>query len=234
MRLFICDDEEVFSNRLAKKIDGYFRTINVGFTIFKFNNPKDLLKNIGNNSIVFLDISMPEMDGFEVAAKIREKYSETSIIFVTNKEELVYQSFAYKPVSFIRKNYLDEELFGVLKRLADVRRFDEAKYVVTVDREKKILLIKDIVYVESCKNYVDFVMSSERVTLRSSIGSVENSFLKFGFIRTHSGYLVNYRCITKFTKESIVLKSGELLPVSRSKYPEAVEQWYRLLGGINE
>jgi two-component SAPR family response regulator len=53
--------------------------------------------------VIFLDIDMPEITGFDAAKKVKEISPESKIIFVTSKHDLVYNSFEYQPFYFIRK-----------------------------------------------------------------------------------------------------------------------------------
>ena len=68
------------------------------------------LKDLDTVPVFLIDIDMPEVNGFEVTSFLKKWNRECCIGFVSNKDELVFQAFAYHPFFFIRKTHLDEEL----------------------------------------------------------------------------------------------------------------------------
>ena len=59
---------------------------------------------------IFLDIAMPEFDGLNLGMWLSEKCSETYIVYVLSRNELVYRTFRTRPFSFLRKSHLNKEL----------------------------------------------------------------------------------------------------------------------------
>ncbi|SDI78902.1 Response regulator receiver domain-containing protein [Pseudobutyrivibrio sp. 49] len=63
---------------------------------------------------IFLDIAMPEFDGLNLGMWLSEKCSETYIVYVSSRNELVYRTFRTRPFSFLRKSHLDKELSDIV------------------------------------------------------------------------------------------------------------------------
>ena len=66
--------------------------------------------------LVFLDIDMPKYSGMDVAEEIRKKSADTDIIFVSNREDRVFETFSVQPFGFIRKNCFTEDLNATLRQ----------------------------------------------------------------------------------------------------------------------
>ena len=103
LNIAICDDEKLFLQFLQKSLNEIFRELSIVASIHCFSNSSDMLTHHNNFDIVFLDIDMPQLSGFDSAEKLRAKSLDTYIIFVSSKHELVYKSFEYTPFYFICK-----------------------------------------------------------------------------------------------------------------------------------
>ena len=115
INIVLCDDNKIYSDELVTKLsyiteNGRYSSEKYSITVF--HDPVETMHHcLGNKTdILFLDIDMPVMTGFDIANVIRENDDEIKIIFVSAFENLVYTSFRYNPFRFIRKGYEDKEL----------------------------------------------------------------------------------------------------------------------------
>ena len=101
----ICDDNDAMLNFLNTKICEIFTENGICFELQSFLSGQDFLQKHESNpfDVVFMDIVMPEIDGFEVAKQIRRISFNTYIIFITTESSLVYDSFDFQPFYFIPK-----------------------------------------------------------------------------------------------------------------------------------
>ncbi len=108
----------------------------------------------------------------------------------------------------------------------------KSMFLFTAYSNKNLLTISmsDVIYIECKKNYCEFVMKRNTITIRGTVSDFENKFSLIGFIRIHSGFLVNHKFISEFRKKNILLETGEILPVSRGRYNESVKKWYEYSG----
>ena len=65
---------------------------------------------------IFLDIDIPEMNGFQIAKNVRKLYPDCMIIFCSSHNELVYESFEYEPFWFLCKSDYERKLDSVLEK----------------------------------------------------------------------------------------------------------------------
>ena len=117
----IVEDERVFLENTKILLAGEFDKRHVAIAFDPFDEGQSFLNMLAQHfrfDIVFLDIEMPGIDGISVCRKIREVAPQTIVVFVSNKEELVFQTFEVQPFRFIRKSELKE----VVTSLVDLRR----------------------------------------------------------------------------------------------------------------
>lgn len=102
MKFVICDDEKIFLKKLSEKIKFYLVERGVDAELKICSRGKDLLGFSEKIKIdaFFLDIDMPEINGFQIAKNIRTLYPNCIIVFCSNHNELVYESFEYEPFGF--------------------------------------------------------------------------------------------------------------------------------------
>ena len=120
MRIAVCDDNKVTLDFLCEEIGREFSKTKADFSLDVFENGADFLSQHEKTpfDIVFLDIDMPTINGFEIAERIN-KNNSSLIVFVTSHDELVYSSFKFQPFRFIRKNHITAELPETVKASAE-------------------------------------------------------------------------------------------------------------------
>ena len=91
----------------------YGTDIIIQITSFQSSSDTEILNSF---DMYILDIDMPDMNGFDLANKIYEKYPNAVIIFCTMHDNLVYDSFRLNAFYFVRKNNLEEDLSYSLKK----------------------------------------------------------------------------------------------------------------------
>lgn len=220
LRIGICDDEELQLDTIYNIVNDNFKKLDCDFEIIKSINPKYFIETYyqENFDIVFLDIDMPEISGIDIAKLIKLQNSNTMIIFVTSKDDLVYESLKAQPFRFIRKSKLKEEISEAI--LAAYKQFDIGSYKINIriDNKDYNIDINNILYIESNRNYIIIKTINHReFKYKDSINKKEKDLDSHGFIRTHFGYLVNQKYVYCVKDFSVILKDNIKVPVSRSR-----------------
>jgi DNA-binding LytR/AlgR family response regulator len=159
---------------------------------------------------------MPKHNGMEIAELILNKEFKTLLIFVTNQETLVYQSFQYHPFGFIRKNFFNEEIEQLICNA--VNKLSKEQATITFKNRNELIRIKisEILYFESDSNYVKMFTTETNYHYRETLSTLEKKLASKGFIRIHKGYLVNQHFVYAIRYEEIELTNGDLLPIGRT------------------
>ena len=139
IRIAIVDDEQIILNSIHKKIQDILNELNIEFEIQDFTSGKTALKEITEKvfDIIFLDIDMPDVSGMTIAKKIRIQEENLEIVFITNKDELVYDAIKVVPFRFIRKSRFDEEIQEALHEFIAKSNSRKSFYTFLHRMEKK-------------------------------------------------------------------------------------------------
>lgn len=224
MKIAFCDDEK----RVLEVIKSI--VINEEFTADYFDNPEDLKKSFLEQEYdaVFLDIEMPQISGMELAAFFRSINRFIYIVFLTNRGDLVFQSFEIQPYEFIKKENMAERLPVVLDRLLARLREDMVFCnPLETDTGKKILA-REIEYIECQKHYLKVFHDGEIALVRGRISDIEKKLKPYGFIRVHNGFLVNTKYIHKFSNTKIIMESKQEIPIGRKWKPDIMEEYKKM------
>ena len=223
MHLILCDDDNVFLDKLETRIRGLCQKHGIAVEMERYDSSKKMLeglKDLDTVPVFLIDIDMPEVNGFGVASFLKKWNRECCIGFVSNKDELVFQAFAYHPFFFIRKTHLDEELEPQLLELQKKMGAKVPKIELQTGRQTVEVVLDTIWIVESEKNYLLLYREKDErgdaVRARMKIAEAEKEMEPHGFVRTHKGYLVNMNYVYRLRENEILLLNGKHVPVSRS------------------
>ena len=234
-RVAVCDDDEAALSIIASSLKNVFAAHGVEATTSLFSSALELQKVMPTRrfDLLLLDIDMPGLDGIEFARQLREQRDKVDIMYISNREDKVFDSLRVSPVGFIRKSRFLEDMSEVVGAYLEARK-DRHRTSVVVLREGESVYpvqVSSIVYIEGQrKQQVVHVEGRERpICLTRTMAELEEELSGEGFIRIHKGYLVNYRYIQVVKDGEVHLTNGEHLPVSRRKERETKERLLELV-----
>lgn len=222
LQVLICDDDNLFLDSLETRIKQLFQKYGSTCRIQRWNSGCDLLKeaDLMQADILFLDIDMPDMSGMQVAEKVKEQNGDVNLVFLTNREDLVFKAIQFQPYRFLRKGKLEEELEETIHRLIIKIADETLLYQFARGGNAVKIPIREIIYLESQGHNIQIHCRTKVHTIRGKLSEYDKRLEKYGFIRIHSGFLVNVRYIYTIRYQGICLDNGENLPVSRKKLDE--------------
>ena len=229
-RAAVCDDDRAFLKELSEAVSTEFARRDTDMTIIAFESGEALLNahRACPFDVVFLDIDMPDTDGFTAAKALAGMSPECYIIFVTCHSELVYDSFEFRPLDFIVKESreaMTARLGRVITRLTENMLQDRRIDLESKEQGRLSVPLREIVYIESSDHSILYHISGreEPFAVRGRISDSEQELSSKHFVRVHKKYLVNMRYIFNLdlTSELVILKTGKRLPLSRGCKAEA-------------
>lgn len=233
MRIAICDDVHPMLDFLEREIKSKFTEKGLNSKIYSYTNGRDFLKDHQNSpfDVVFLDIVMPDMNGFDVAKQIRAINSKTYIIFITTEVGLVIDSLDFQPFHFIPKGstpVIKVRLDHVINKLM-IHLSVNSKIELPLPYGKlKYVDPVNILYAMSRANYVEFLLiNEETVKVRGKLPDMIGKLNPYIFCEIHNRYIVNMKHIRKvnFSDSFVTMDNGEILNISRS-FKDNFEQSY--------
>ena len=230
IRIAVVDDEQIILNSIHKKIERILYDLNAEFEIQDFTSGKTALKEITEKvfDIIFLDIDMPDISGMTIAKKIRMQEENLEIVFITNKDELVYDAIKVVPFRFIRKSRFDEEIQEALHEFIAKLNNKKIFYIFSTSNGEKTVQPTQIRYVEVSSHKLSIHMLNESFITSGNLKDIEEQFYTYGFIKVHQSFLVNFRFINYIKRNEVILDNGTALPLSRSRYEKTKFEYMRL------
>ena len=168
--------------------------------------------------ILLLDIEMQEMNGVNLAKKIREVDETVQIVFVTGFPDFVGEGYEVAALHYLMKPVHKEKLYTVLDRAVKAIHYKEtAERTIVLPTEEGLrrIAVQEIIYAESFAHNVRVTTQSENFMVRMSISRLEE-MLGEEYVRCHRSYLVGVKYIARLSKTEVVLDSGKTLPMSRN------------------
>lgn len=172
---------------------------------------------------------MPEPNGFKLAEILRDNKSNIPIIYVTGRDELVINAFRYKPLGFVRKRNMEEELKFALSTLFEHIRKNSPFITVTELRtlggKEHRIIISDISYI-TCEdhNVIIHLLNKNTITARKSLSEFTSNEDFSDFIQINAGAFVNLNYI-KVSEDKVTLSDDTTMYISRRKV-QAVREAY--------
>jgi two-component system LytT family response regulator len=176
--------------------------------------------------VVFLDIQMPGIDGFEVI-KRRTVERMPAVVFLTAFDQFAIKAFETEALDYLVKPVNEARFASTIKRL--MKRLQSATrpargetIVVTTSRGATVLHLNEIDWIEAAGNYTQLWVGTRSYFLRESLQLLEQRVQKNGFIRAHRRALVRLDGVRELTRTRsgasiAVLSSGMRVPISRRR-----------------
>lgn len=214
VKFAVCDDEQKMLDSISDKLRIYYPD---ECEIKTYADGASLILDCRRNCFdaLFLDIGIPELNGMEIAKKIRENNRRVKIIFVSNRNELAYKGYLYDAFRFVRKNNLDQELCEAARSLKEALSSQSEYLAFKTATGETIRAAKDIKYFEAMPHFINAVCNDGVVRVYGTLREYEERMRNNGFIRIHKSYLVNFRYIRSVEKNIVFLTCGKELPLSR-------------------
>lgn len=236
LQIAVCDDQPEIVDAFSYIIKERFAQQNMPVTVSKFNDPVTLAKALRANAfdLLFLDIDMPKVNGIALAKKLREIGDDTDIIYVSNKEDMVFKVFDVHPFTFIRKSHFFDEIGKVIRSYIEYRSDDTASRLIISDHGDVVTIdLNKTVYFESVGKIQKACMSTGKGSLeiKSTMKELEDKLVDSGFVRVHRGFLVNYQFIDSIKDNAVVLTTGVTIPLSRRNANEVKDKFLTFIRG---
>jgi len=235
IRTIIVDDEELARKMLLEFLSRHPEIEVVAECANGFEAVKAVTEL--KPDLLFLDIQMPKLDGFEVLELIG---TDRAVVFVTAYDEYALRAFEIHAVDYLLKPFPADRFETALQRakqrlggknpppadLATSAR-PPAQYleriVVRDGTRVYVIPIAKLDYAEAQDDYVALATEGKKHLKQQTISSLETALDPQRFLRIHRSYIVNLERVTKiepYSKDNhvVVLSNGSQLPVSRSGY----------------
>lgn len=237
----IVDDELHGRENLKKIIENYCHEIEILGCADSVVSAKDLV-NVHKPDVVFLDINMPVLDGFDFL----DEYDEPNfmIVFVSAHEEFGINAVKAGAVDYLLKPVNIKELKQTVKKLLLIKNkkikaetvHETDKLVLPASHGFNVLEIDNIIRLEAEGCYTKVIFKDGKNTIISrTLKDFEETIPKEKFFRIHKSHLINLKYIKDYSNISgnfITMTDGSKIEISRRRVPEFIQKIKAVLNAV--
>ena len=220
-RIAICDDEQNQIEYITSIVTSWSNHKGHSCEIRTFASAEAFLFEYEEDKaydILLLDVEMKNMNGIELAKRIRKDNNRAEIIFITSHFEFVGEGYEVDALHYLIKPISAEKLTQVLTKAAEKLSVEPPSVVISCEGETVKLYEADIRYVESFLHYIVIHTKDKEYKIKENMSVFENRVSDY-FYRIHRSYLVSLKYITRISRTSVNIGNTEL-PLSRGKYDD--------------
>lgn len=235
LKAIIVDDEANAIKNLKWEIERFCPEVSVmdGFT-----NPSEAISGINylKPDCVFLDIEMPEMDGFQLLKELR--FRDFNLIITTAYDNYAIKAFKENAVDYLLKPIDSDDLKRAVSKIVKQKEkyglgFELDKVIesirppstrrISIPLAGKTLFVDsdDIIYCKSDGNYTEIYLTEGKYeVITKNLKEVDRELLNETFYRVHNSYVVNVQHIKEYIRVEghyLVMSNNQKIPISRTK-----------------
>ena len=218
-RIAICDDEQNQIEYITSIVTSWSNHKGHSCEIRTFASAEAFLFEYEEDKaydILLLDVEMKNMNGIELAKRIRKDSNHAEIIFITSHFEFVGEGYEVDALHYLIKPISADKLTQVLTKATEKLSVEPPSVVIFCESETVKLYETDILYVESFLHYIVIHTKDKEYKIKENISVFDNR-VSNDFYRIHRSYLVSLKYITRISRTSVNIGNTEL-PLSRGKY----------------
>jgi len=243
LRILLVDDENDALEALEWKLNHYIDDV----VISTCNSPIKAIDIIDSTKpdVVFLDIQMPEMDGFTMIEKL--KFKKFNLIFTTAHDEFALKAIKVSAIDYLLKPVDKDELLEAIAKVRpsnmDLKLEDKLQLLlnningspsdkINISADGKVYLLEqdDVVMLKSDKSYTTiFLKNEQQIVVSKTLKEVERKFQFSQFYRVHNSYLINLNHVKEYLKGlggELIMSNGLTASISRNKKAELFKKLY--------
>lgn len=198
------------------------------FNVFKkFTNPIEAISFLQQNDVdlIFLDIEMPNLSGIDFIKILSKK---RNIILITSSRHYAMEAYDLEVIDYVLKPINYDRFTKAVNKFKQLNNLNVSEkkdthsaskqgasiYVKENYKTKKIL-IDDIIYIESDKEYIKITTKNSVIRTKQSLNRYDNDNDEIPFLRIHRSFVINTEKIISFTNTEIQV-GNKFLPIGRS------------------
>lgn len=225
VKIAVCDDEIIMQNYLKDIILEQHKEYKVDI----FNSGIELLENLNDYDVIFLDIDMPNKNGIEIGMELRNINYKNAIVFLTNHTEFMRDAFKVQAYRFLEKPVQIDELNEILLQI-EKEIYNKTKIIIDSYGEDVLVAINEIIYIKSENKNSVFYLTNRTIDTNYPLKHWSERLNKWNFCKTHKSYIVSLQQVKTIEADRIILNnSDKWIPVSRRKYNTVKQEYFEYI-----
>lgn len=222
----VCDDDAIEVEKVKSLCEQELEQSVQQGIVKSFASGRDLLLYQEPIDILLLDVEMPEMNGFNVAVKLRERKSDILIIFLSSHEELVQEAFQVEAFRYIYKSNPEQKIREALQEAIQRVNHNRKGIFLQSGNRKEWIPFGEIVSIQAIHDstMLQRTKGESKEFIAKSLKWWEEH-LNEDFVRCHHSYLVNCNAIEKIEEKNIHMNNGQRIPLAVRRKTEVKKRY---------
>lgn len=219
-QVYCCDNMPAMREKYSQLILELAQKHGLQVAIKTFTNGEQLLFALEDDpnapQVIYMDTYLGGINGLETARRLRQMRCHAEVIFLTDSEKDVYDSFDVAPLYYILKDKISPEKFETifLKAVEISSHRPQEYFACECCRVKKKIPYRAIHYFEVRNRIITVNYGyGETFDFYATLESLEPELEEKGFKRCHRSFMVNLKAVTQISVSEITLAEGGILPL---------------------
>jgi len=235
IQVALCDDETACHDTTKKLLAKYAQKNSLfSYTLSCFSSGRELLDYINSHEafdIYLLDIIMPDINGIQLGAALREQNDDGLIIYLTSSPDFAVESYNTDALHYLLKPIDSSQFFRCMdKAMNRLNRFLTETVIIKTPGSACIVPARNILYAERMSRHIRYYLSDntviDSVTFNGTFQNAVSMLIScHGFLIVGSSFVVNLYYVTEVTKTDMVLTGNRLVPIPRRIYETVKSKW---------
>lgn len=233
LKVAVCDDSRTDQEYVSGLLRSFAEATGRDIEIYTFLSAEEFLFRYAEEKdfqILILDIEMGNMNGVELAGKLRKDNHDLQILFVTGFPDFMAEGYEVDAIHYLLKPVTQERFFRAMEKAAERLKQAQPVLLLQENGETMRIVVNSIYFVEVFSHSCVLHTTDGNVECRTAISRLESE-LGSQFIRVHRAFLVNIEYMKRIAKTEILLENGETVPLARRKYSEVNLAFINYFGG---
>lgn len=236
LNIAICDDDLIFASKVETLLLQISHDRFIEMSIDVYSDGIELWNEISSGKtyeLLYLDIEMINLNGIDVAKKIRDRNIDSIIIYISGYDNYFIDLFEVEPFRFIRKPVNEKIFLEYFQKAYEKIIREDAYFEYKFNKVAYKVLTRNIMFFESTGRIINIHNQDSTGKFYGKLNSIERKLEdgKVPFLRIHQSYLVNYGFIKEITFSKVVLTNGILLQISEERQKLIRAKYTSFLGG---
>lgn len=224
MRIAVCDIKKEFLEKIKSIIYKYADFHRLDIVVDCYSHGEALLCSKIQYSLIFLGYELQGKNGLETAVSLRISNNYSSIVFISGNTDFVFDTFKVNPYRFLIPPLNQSDLYKLLDDFFTQFGNDYPLWIKNGE-ETFCLNTREIVYLEANNKHSVIHLQREAIPCNRTMARVFDVLPKNHFTKINRAYIVNLNFIAKYNNDTVFLKNGEKVHISRNYFKNFKEEY---------
>lgn len=233
IKIILCEDQVEHQKILEKFLEDIFYENDIDYKLNIYSTGEELINNYNQDVDIFiLDIQMDNINGMDLARKIREiDNNKSEIIFTTSLIEYIQEGYEVRAYRYLLKPIqYDEFKKHILSCVRDVINKKD-KYILCENKNETYKInIEDITYIEVQRKDLTIHTEKKLYQIKMPMEKIEKELEGHNFYRCHKSFLVNINYVEYIKQYVAILDNKEEVLISRHRFKDFKHKFLNSLG----